>query len=316
MKILNFKSFFAFVIALSMLNFASCRKKEEEKPEVVDTDTEQTSANDNNLAEGIVNDIEAMGSDASENNALSTFKTSTEGEVGKISLAQCATVTIAGKVITVDFGTSGCTGGDGRTRTGKLIYDYSSSTNNAIYYRNPGFKMTVTSQNYVVDGHQITIQNKTISNITPTTIPSGVNPGTNLTWSVLANITIVKASGGGNITWTCNRTKELINTSDTLCYRGQNKAIQWQRAIVKLNGNASGTNASNESYTSVATDLVRDFNCAPNSITRPNRHPFVSGTISYTPGTRHNRLINYGSGACDFDATVTINGNTYNITLP
>lgn len=317
MKTKNIHSLVALLITFGMLTFSSCRKKEEEKPDTTDTDTEQATANDNNLAEGIVHDIEAMGSDASENMAISAFKSSGEAQSQQLTVASCATVTIANKIITVDFGTSGCTGGDGRTRTGKLIYDYStSSPATAVYYRNPGFRMVVTSQNYVVDGNQVNITNKIIANTTPTNIPNSVNPGTNLSWSINANVTIIKANNSGTITWTCNRTKELMNTADTLCYRGQNKAINWQRAMVKLNGNASGTNANNESYNSVATNLVRDFNCTPNPTLRPNRHPFVSGTIAYTPANRYTRLVNYGSGVCDNDATVTINGTTYNITLP
>lgn len=316
MKTTKISSAILLVIAFGMLTFTSCRKKTEEKP-VEDTDTEQTSANDNNLAENITSDIEAMGSNASENASVDAFKSASENQLEGIEVAPCATVTILNKVITVDFGTTGCAGGDGRTRTGKLIYDYSGSTSSgATYYRNPGFKMTVTSQNYVVDGNQVNINNKTITNTTPLSIALTPNPGTNLTWSISANVTIIKANNGGTITWTCSRTKELVNTSDTLCYRGQNKSIIWSNAMVKINGTGSGTNASGETYTSVATDLIRNFKCSPSPVANPHRHPFVSGTIYYIPGSRHPRLINYGSGTCDFDATVTINGNTHNITLP
>src|SRR5205085_4998836 len=99
----------------------------------------------------------------------------------------------------------------------------------------------------------ITINNKTITNITEA-IPDGVNPGKNLKWQIVANITINKP-GGGVINWQCNRTKELLNTSDSLCYRGKYAAIIWSKAKVKLNGSASGTNASGETFSAVATDL-------------------------------------------------------------
>ena len=197
--------------------------------------------------------------------------------------ATCASVitsTVTPKTFTIDFGTTGCTGTDGRVRSGKLVYDFSGSTLGATRYRNPGFSMNVSSINYVVDGYTVNITNKTISNTTPASLPNG----TNLTWSVSANISILKP-GGGTITWLCNRTKELTNTSDVNCYSGQANPIKWSKAIVKINGTATGVNTSGETYSSTATNLVRDFNCSP-SVLYPHKHPFISGTILYTPGSR------------------------------
>lgn len=298
------------------LSLGACRKKEEKVDEpttTTDTDTEESTATDNNMAESITTDIESIGSDVAENGGLTAYKG--EGAEG-IEAAACATVSGYGTgTITVDFGTS-CVGQDGRTRSGQLIYDFSASTpTTAIYYRNPGFSMKVTSQNYVVDGYSITILNKNVTNTTPSTIPSGMNPGTNLTWAITASVSIVKPNAGGTITWSCTRTKELMNTSDTTCYRGQAQKIIWSKAIVKLNGTASGVNARNENYTAVATNLIRNFGCSPD-VLRPKRHPFIGGTINYTPGLRRARLIDYGNGvSCDLNATITINNVTHSITL-
>ena len=174
--------------------------------------------------------------------------------------------------------------------------------------------MNVSAQNYVVDGYSVTIINKVITNTTPLSLPDGVNPGTNLTWSIAANLSIAKPNAGGTITYTCSRTKELLNTNDSTCYRGKALHIIWSKAIVKINGTASGVNAKNESYTAVATNLVRDFNCSPNPL-NPKRHPFISGTIAYTPGNRPQRLVDFGNGGCDLQATITINGKQYSILL-
>lgn len=301
-------------ISTSLL-FGSCRKKEKE--EVKDEeDTEQSTSNDNNVAESLVADIESMGSQVADNGGLSTYRMSGTTGLDALEASACAVITVSGQTITVDFGTSGCTGRDGRTRTGKLIYDFSASAPSATHYRNPGFVMNVSSQNYVVDTYTVNIGSKSVSNITPNTLPPGVNPGTNLKWSVNANVSILKPNNGGTITWTCSRTKELVNTNDTTCYRGQARPIEWSKAIVKLNGNAGGVNARGENYTASATDLVRDFNCAPDPVLRPHRHPFISGTIVYTPGNRPARTIDFGNGACDMMATVTINGHVYTVTLP
>ena len=308
----------AILFAAGCITFSSCRKKEEKPDPEPEPDTEQTTATDNNLAESFVSDIGSIGSQVSDEGTLATYRPSGTSEVaGPLPVAPCATISGFGtQIITVDFGTTGCVGQDGRTRTGKLIYNFSaSSPSTSVRYRNPGFSMNVTSQNYVVDGYQVNIANHTVWNTTPASIPSGVMPGTNLTWSVSANVSIIKPNNAGTISWTCNRTKELVNTNDTTCYRGQSIHIVWSKAIVKINGSSSGVNAKGENYTAVATNVVRDFNCAPDP-SRPHRHPFISGTISYTPGTRPTRLINFGSGTCDLLATLTINNNTHNINLP
>lgn len=302
-----------FITAILLLT--SCKKEKDPLPEEEEnTDTEQTTTEDHNLTEVMANDIEAIGSQAIENGSLGSYRLATGNSASWIELAACAVVTKSNSIVTVDFGT-GCVGADGRTRKGVLIFDYSASTpSTSVYYRNPGFKVSVTSQNYFVDNNQVNIINKTVTNITPTNIPLGINPGTNLTWSVTASIVVIKANSTGTVSWSCNRVKELSNTSDTNCYKGQSLPIVWSRAIVKLNGSATGVNAKSETFTSTATNLVRDFNCSPFP-NFPKRHPFLSGTLMFTPGARLPRLINYGSGACDNDATLTIKNKTVNIKL-
>lgn len=319
MKTLKSHTGIAVIVTAALLTLGSCRKKEKEAINPGLKDTEQTTTADNNLAESIVSDIEVMGSQVTENGSLTTFKTSggtSASGTEVLAIAPCATVSgIGTATVIVDFGTGGCLGTDGRTRTGKLIYDFSASTPaTSTRYRNPGFSMHITSQNYVVDSNQVNIINKTVTNTTPANIPATTNPGVNLTWAVNASVSIIKANGG-SISWTCTRTKELANTSNANCYKGQGQAIDWTKAIIKINGTSNGTNAMGESFSATATNMMKDFNCAPNPL-RPQRHPFISGTISYTPGTRPVRLVDFGNGACDFGGTVTINGQTFVITLP
>lgn len=300
----------ALILTCTLLT-GGCRKRETKEAE--EPDKEANTARDNAMAENITNDIMAIGSQAVENGTLTEFRTN--GGSG-ISIATCATVSVSGAVITVDFGTTGCLGQDGRKRTGKLFFNLSaSSPTSAIKYRNPGFKMIVTSQNYVVDSNLVAINGKTVTNTTSPAIGSGPSPTINLTWSVKANVTVTKPNGGGTITWNCDRTKELINTNDPNCYKGQTLPIDWSKAKVKLNGTASGTNAKGESFTAKAIDLLRDFTCSPSTI-YPKRHPFISGKIEYKPGNRPTRYIDYGNGGCDLNATLVINGVTYAITLP
>ncbi|MDI9340362.1 MAG: hypothetical protein QM534_07285 [Sediminibacterium sp.] len=291
------------IAALSLSLLAvSCRKKEKEDNEPLDN--EQVTASDQNDAEQNANDIDNIGSQAIEtytNNFM-------YGREMSGNLTGGATITLGAQTCTVDFGTTGVIGNDGKTRTGKLFYDWSASTNGATKYRHPGFKYTVTSSNYVVDGNQVNVINKTVENITA--VSNGTfNPATtNLKWSVNANISMVKS--GATITWNCSRTKELINTSDPNVYSGTTNPIAWSLAKIKLNGNSSGVNKKGESYTAVATDLVRDYTCQTGG-----RHRFVSGILEYTPGTRRTRRIDFGNGACDNIATVTIVGTNISFTI-
>lgn len=307
----------ALVLAGS-LALTSCKKKKTE--DTTPPDSEQGTITDNNLAESFMNDIVAIGSQGSENGVLTTYKmglpSNSNGVVSMpmgedyLMSASCATLSfnVGAKTFTVDFGTSPCLCNDGRQRSGKLFFDYSVSTNTItpIYYRTPGFKMNITSSNYVVDSYSINITNKTITNTTPMSIPTGTNPGTNLTWNISANVTINKPSNGGTITWSCNRTKELINTNDPTCYGGQAVPIDWTKAKIRLNGTASGVNASSENYTATMVNLERYFTCKV-----INMYPFVKGQLNFTPGTRPTRYVDFGPGTCDRAATVTISGVTY-----
>lgn len=306
------RQLFILILCVSLFTGA-CRKKETSGPDATTPDdTEQITVSDNSLAENLMTEIESFGSEVSEEGALGQNRES--GTTG-LTAASCASVSgIGTKTVVVDFG-SGCLGQDGRTRSGRLIYDLSASTpSTAVFYRNPGFNMQVTSQNYVVDAYSVTITNKQVVNTTPANIPTSGYPGINFTWAVTASVSVAKPNGGGTVVWNCSRTKELMTTADTNCYRGQFNSIVWRNAVVKINGTSTGVNARNENYTAVASNLIRDFTCAPDAL-RPARHPFISGTLQYTPGNRLSRLLNYGNGACDLNAVLTIGTRTSTITL-
>ncbi len=300
---------------IAMFAITGCKKKDknEEQP-----DTETSYVQDQNIAETHNNDVGNIGTEAGETYTVSNYRMEGNVLVGSIQSAPCATVTVdfTAKQFTVDFGTTPCLCKDGRYRSGKLIYNYSASTNGAIFPRQPGWSITCTSQNYVVDSYTVNIINRTHTNITPV----GFNPATtNLQWQINANINIVKPNNGGTISWTCNRTTELTNTSDTTVYHPSgNYPIAWYKAQLKLNGSASGTSASGIPFSVTLSNLVWSATCTPD-ILRPFRHPFTSGTITFTPSGKPARVIDYSyGGGCDFQAQVCI--PTYNyctvITLP
>jgi hypothetical protein len=293
------------VLSLALIT-VSCRKKEKEvKPDPIDN--EQGTAADQNEAERNANDIDNIGSQAVESytNNFMYGRSISDNAMLAGSLAGGATITLGAQTCTVDFGTVGVVGNDGKTRTGKLFYDWTGSTQGATRYRHPGFKCITTSGNYVVDGNQVNIISKVVENITA----AGFNPATtNLKWTINSNISIVKSSA--TLSWNCNRTKELMNTNDPMVYSSATNPIVWSLAKIKLNGNSSGVNRNGENYIAVATDLVRDYTC-----NLAGRHRFVSGILEYTPGTRKTRRIDFGNGACDNIATVSIIGTNITFTI-
>ena len=55
------------------------------------------------------------------------------------------------------------------------------------------------------------------------------------------------------------------------------------------------------------------MNCFPDPL-RTHFHPFVAGTVDFTPSGKTTRVINYGTGACDLTYTISIGSLTVTIT--
>jgi hypothetical protein len=287
----------AILTMVLSLSFMGCRKA----PSVNDTDT--SAATDNTLAEKTSNDATTMVQESSETGSTSSYRNGNEN-----TLTTCATIKDTNKIITLTFSGGMCN--DGHTRSGIMTIDYSQSGAN-IYPRNPGFTCVVSTSNYKVDGMPVTI-NKTITNTTP-----NLNPGTNLTWTDNASVSIVKSTG--TLSWTSNKVLTLLNTSDQTVYHGQSTPITWSKAIIGLTGSESGTTATGVNFTvNVTNQLVCDRNCSPNAL-HPGHHPFINGTLDFTPGSKPTRHVNFGypnNGACDDQALVTIGTYTVQIILP
>lgn len=273
------KNIFRYMMVAATIGvlFTSCRKDKDEK------DNDTSAASDNSLAEGTYNDVNNIADEASEGSLSSYLSPSGE----KSMLSTCATIThdttVTPRLLTIDFGTTNCLCTDGRNRRGIINVSYSGQ------YRDSASVHTITFTNYFVNDNQV-LGSKTVTN-------NGHNAAGNLSYSIAVNGQIIKAGGGGTINWTSNRTREWII--------GESTAI-WSDDVYLITGSANGTNAAGNSFNmTITTALRKEIGC---------RH-FVSGAFSLTPSGKPTRYINFGSGACDNQATVTINGNIYNITL-
>lgn len=271
------------LVAASMV-FTSCRRDEE--------DTDTSAAADNAFAESTFGDVMSIADEAGRNGTLSNYRIGDPNNGGLLS--QCATLTfdtINGAdqdTITIDFGNTNCQcDADGRYRRGKIIVYYTDA------YRDSGHTHTITFDNYFVNDNQV-LGTKTVTNL------GHVSPAGNLVYDIDVNGSIILANGDGTITWTSQRQREWTAGESTL---------QWNDDMYSITGTASGTSAAGENFSMTITNpLIR------NMALGCRRH-FVQGTVELTPGTRPMRTIDFGQGACDDIATVTINNHTYTIHL-
>jgi hypothetical protein len=302
-----------YAAALGILSaslITSCQKDSPSNPANPgggSADSETTSAADNAYVENMSNDMDNIGDQAGNTNGGSNLTTYRQGGGQNSILSTCATVSVHDLIpadpdtLLVDFGNTNCVCSDGKVRNGMIRYVYSAGH----HYRDSGIVITVTPVNYSVDSYQIS-GTKSITN-------RGRISGSNFTWDITANFTVIKPNNGGTITWNCSRTKILLNTSAV--YNGALFPINWAQAKIGLTGNASGTTAAGGTYTANITQmLVRDMTCSP-SLSHPHWHPIIQGTIVFTPSGHLARTIDFGNGACDLTATVTIAGVSFNITL-
>jgi hypothetical protein len=274
------------ILGLSLtLLITSCRKKQKEE------DTETTSAAENSLASSIDNDMNNIADEAGRTKSISSFKTSESSSI----MSSCATLKFDTLVntnadsITVNYGSNNCVCNDGRSRRGSLLIVYTGK------YKDSLTTITVTPINYFVNDNKVSGQ-KTIKNL-------GHNSAGHLVYEINANISIIKADNTGTIQWSGIRHREWLTGEGTLI---------WSDDKYSITGSANGTNANGRSYTSVITSgkpLIRDMSLGC-------RKHFVSGELQHTPQGKPTRIIDYGNGTCDDKATVTINNNTYTITLP
>lgn len=280
MKTLNLAKYLMVAATIGIL-LNSCKKKEDE-PE----DNDTSAATDNATAEGYFNDANSISDQAASGNLTSFLSTTNnDGERGIMSV--CATIThdtvSNPRTITINFGTTNCLCNDGRYRRGIINVSYTG------HYRDSLSTHTITFTNYFVNDHQV-LGSKTVTN-------NGHNNAGNLTFSISVNGSVIKANNGGTITYTSTRTREWIE--------GEHTSI-WNDDVYLITGTASGSSSNGNSFTAtVITALKVKLSC----------QWIVSGRLDLTPSGKPTRTIDWGSGNCDDDATVTINGNTYNINL-
>jgi len=189
------------------------------------------------------------------------------------------------KTITVNFG-SGCTSADSIVRSGSFTYTLSER------FRNPGAVITVTFNNYVVNGYGL----------------AGTYTVTNNS-SLTAGVVYTTAVTNGVITYP-NDTSYSFTGTKTVTQTAGIGSTNLASYVFSVVGNWTITNnATGETLTAnVTTPLEKEETC-PYIVSGVDAFTYTNGSIKI------NGTFDFGTGSCDDTATVTIGSYTGTVTL-
>lgn len=208
-----------------------------------------------------------------------------DGVVVTLTPSENSTWEVPSGVMTVDFGTAGCTDQRGNIRTGKLIFTYNK------WRFQPGSTIVTTTDNYTINGWKLEGK-RTLTNTNEYTDDESTPRKFN---AVLENGKATFLATGSfaeresDITWQWTRTETPANDFLTIL----NTSL------------ASGTTLDGKEYeVQVYESLIYKRNCGI----------AVSGIKKYFLEQKE-ITIDYGDGDCDKSVVVTVNGTSRSFTV-
>jgi len=272
------------IMALAAITFTACKKDDSTTPggdEVaITSDLSSKQATTDIMVEG---DNAVLFSITDEQD-LNGGKLSGGGQTPSFL---CATVTVTPasgfpKTITLDFG-SGCTNPNtGVTRSGKMIFVLSDSL------RHAGATAVLTFDNYYVNGF------KREGTITWTNVST---PG-HRSWT--RQVVAGKITAPNGHWWLHNSLKTITQIHGMATLNPEDDAFETTGAGTVVNSN----------------NVTRTYTILEALVTKNSCPKIVSGRLK-VEGPNHYAIINYGNGACDNIATISIDGgNPFPIQLP
>ena len=307
MKLIFSPARLATLVLVSLLIFGSC-KKETSGSESEEVFASQASSEADAESDDIFNEVfdNVMGVNAD----VAFGGTGVFGQVNQSSIGETARTTACPDVtvthlnapdvfpvkIVMDFGT-GCTGRDGRTRSGKIITVY---TNRLIV---PGAKATTIFENFKVNDIQVQ-GTHVITNLSEPPVNSACPTHK---WKVTVENGKLTKPNGNYVEWNGTRTITQIEGRCTT-----NIPLD---DIYEITGSSNGKVKRGDlliAWRSEITEpLIKKFTC----------RWLVKGVIkiirlNLSTNSPWVATINYGNGDCDNRAVVTINGVPHEITLP
>jgi len=284
MKTLNNIILVSLVIGLTF-GLGSCKKRRLNRSTV--------TSQDNAIAEMAFNDAFKVTEDAMKENGLEKSGASLSSIYNN-----CATVTLNPpvgdttfpKTLTIDFGSTNCTDAYGVARRGKVI---ATTTG---YYRDAGTVVTITTQDYYVNDYKVEGV-KTVTN-------NGLNSNGQTYFTIDISNATITFPDGDIVTYESNRVRTwVVGESTNFLNNGLNGMLDDEYDIT---GTASGINREGRAYTMTITSPLRAAILC---------RWIKQGTVEIQPEDLHLRTVDFGSGDCDREATVTINNKVYNFNM-
>ena len=189
--------------------------------------------------------------------------------------------------LTIDFGTTGCVGKDGKTRKGQLVVTFAGGDVRTV----SGATRTVTHANHSVD--EVKVEGtKTLTN-------NGLNANGQPSFSRVVDNHKLTFPDGKFSQWSSAQTLTMTNGYATPLIRLDD--------VFAVNGASNGTNRNGKTFaTTTLTPLVKKATCSW----------FVSGSKQLTLNGDKTITINYGDGSCNRVATLTLpNGTTKEVNV-
>ena len=272
------------LVAIFWISFGSCEKRK------LNRDT--TTSIDISIIEGGFNDVQKVSEDVIKEESL-------EGKSGSnykdIYGSPTVTVTPAWpdttfpKDIEIDFGT-GTTDFFGRVRKGIITIHATGM------YKDSGSVFTITPSNYYIQDYKVEGQ-KTVTN-------NGRNSSGNINYSIEIVNGRLTTPDGDVAAWESRRNREWTAGEGTNWLSNGLSGILDD--VYSITGTANGVNRLGREFDLVITSpLMVALDC----------QWIKKGIFELQPEDLHMRTFDYGPGSCDNEATVEINGRTYNIVM-
>lgn len=297
----------AFII-ISLLVFGSCKKEtsaDTAQEEFASQASSEADAESDDIFNEVFDNVMGVNADVAFGGTGVFGRmnpgTSGTGETARVNACPDVTITHLSTTnlfpvrVVMDFGT-GCIGRDGRTRSGKIITEY---TNRLMV---PGAKALTVFDNYTVDSIKVQGTHVITNQSDPITTTCATHK-----WKVVVERAKLTKPNGNYIEWNSIRT---ITQDAGMC-----TIFNPLDDIYKIDGNANGKVKRGDlliAWNSEITEpLIKKFSCRwiVKGIIRNAR-------LNLTTNSPWVATINYGPGTCDNQAVVAINGVSHNITLP
>jgi hypothetical protein len=291
MKTIRFSAAIAGIALL--VCFTSCKK-------TVQDEEDWQSATDNATVESLHSDADKAIDEQAEEANLAYLQRGPKEDTNADVLTTCATIsvdststglgtsTFGGRAfprkVTIDFGSTPvlCRG---RLLSGKMFLNISKP------HREAGSVIEQTFDGFKINGHSLE-GTRTRTNL-------GADPTGHQQFKIDATNCKITDASGKVFSWTATHTRTWLAGFGTPSASDN---------VVEITGNGSGVNRNGKAFTmAIGSAIHIEGNC---------KWP-QAGVIVVTRQGLLDRTINFGTaGICDDQATISVNGQTRNITLP